>query len=350
MAATIKDVAKLAGVSVATASRTIGNYGYASKETRKKVLFAMEQLKYRPNIVAKSLVKNKTKSIGLLVTDIENPFFIRLIKEVDAKAKKEGYSIIFNNSDEDAVKEEEAIHSMISRHVDGLIIVPVGCDARSPDVKKSKSHFSDLISQNIPFVFMDRELESIDTDTVSIENELIAYRVTFDLLERESPQIALIIPDQQITSITRRYNGFARAFRDHHINLDKRHIIFSKDHAEMAYQAVSTYLDNAGRDTQVFFTLDYQMTLGTLAALHKKRRDDLGSVHVVCFDQLGLIDKITDCYLTVIEQPVEELARIAVDRLINRIERPREHMNSVIIKLNNTAINHNVTKVMEYKC
>lgn len=121
---TIKDVARKAGVSPATASRVAGNYGYASKPIRQKVLAAIRELGYRPNSVARSMVTRSTHTLGLVVTDITNPFFAHLMRSVEDVTWEAGYTLFLANTDENIQREEAIIQTGLERQVDGLILVP----------------------------------------------------------------------------------------------------------------------------------------------------------------------------------------------------------------------------------
>ncbi|HON72849.1 MAG TPA: LacI family DNA-binding transcriptional regulator, partial [bacterium] len=156
--ATIKDVAEKAGVSVMTVSRVINNNKYVSQETREKVEQAMEELGYIPNALAHGLITKKTHVLGLIVSDITNPFFTTIARGVEDTAIKNGFNTILCNSDEDVEKEERYIELLLRKRVEGIILSPADCDKRR--------RIEQIISRKIPLVLIDRRISGLQIDRV----------------------------------------------------------------------------------------------------------------------------------------------------------------------------------------
>ncbi|MCX7846274.1 MAG: LacI family transcriptional regulator, partial [Dictyoglomaceae bacterium] len=156
---TMKDVAKLAGVSVSTVSHVINKTRHVEEETKKKVLSAIKELGYRPNIVARSLRKKTTHTVGLIVSNITNLFYPEVVRGIEDTLLSYKYNLILCNSDENINKEREYIEVLYSKQVDGIIITP----SKSTETRKNLEIF---ISQNIPVVLVDRRIKGIDTDVV----------------------------------------------------------------------------------------------------------------------------------------------------------------------------------------
>ena len=156
----IKNIAQLAGVSTATVSRVINNSSSVKEETRKKVLEVIKLKNYRPNITAQNLAKKETNTIGVVIPDLDNPFFWKIIKGIYEKIEKENLNIILLNSYGNLKKEKRVIEILIEQRVKGVIIVPVAKDKFS-----SYKHFNKLDEFRIPYVLIDREVEG-DNDGV----------------------------------------------------------------------------------------------------------------------------------------------------------------------------------------
>jgi len=157
----IKDVALLAGVSSATVSRVISNKPYIGEEVRQRVLSAMEELNYQPNRVARSLRVQRTNIIGLIISDIQNPFFTALVRAVEDVALKQQHAIFLCNTDENIEKEKLYIDLMLAENVAGIIISP--SQERDDPCKK-------LIAAHVPVVVIDRKMSDVEVDTVVVDN------------------------------------------------------------------------------------------------------------------------------------------------------------------------------------
>ena len=317
MPITIKDVAAKAGVSVSTASRIMGGYGYSSDKARKKVQAASKELGYRPNLIAKSMVKRRTKTIGLLVTDIANPFFLSLIDSVESNARKYGYNILLSNTDESGQEEVDAVLAMVERRVDGLLIVPA-CDICSGTSKRRFIHYKELRNQGIPFVFMDRSVDGIRADSIVFENYEPAYEATKRLITEGYHRIAIVSPNQKINTIEDRRSGFFAAVQEAGSAIESFSVICGYK-PESVTESLQDFLNHGAPDA--ILTLDYQMTIGTMAALHRKK---IEGTRIIGFDEIGIIESLFPFRLSTIRQPIDEMARIATQILVDSIEHPSD--------------------------
>lgn len=160
-------MADLAGVSTATAARALGGYGSVSPEVRDRVAAAAAKLKYRRNSLARSMITGNTHTIGLVVADIENPYFARAAHGIADAAHAAGYEVLLANADEDPATERAAVRTLIEKRVDGLIIAP----ASTLEVP----HLIELKTHGVPVVQLDRAIEAIDADAVVVDNEHAAH-------------------------------------------------------------------------------------------------------------------------------------------------------------------------------
>ena len=186
---TALDVARLAGVAPATAARVLGNYGSVSSAARERVLKAAATLRYRPNRVARSMVTGLTQTLGVVIANIEDEFFSRIVRGIADAARVAGFQVMLMNSDEDVDEESRAVHALMERQVDGLIVAPAS--ARTPE------HLLEVRESGMPIVLLDRTLDGLDADAVVIDGFEAAADVVNYLIELGHRRIAIItdVPD-----------------------------------------------------------------------------------------------------------------------------------------------------------
>jgi len=197
---TLKDVAKEAGVSISTVSRVIREQNSVRPETRKKVMRAIKKLNYYVDTTARAMVKKQTKTIGLSISDISNPFYPPLLRGVENTINKFGYSLILCNTDEDAEKEKQYLKVMLEKRVDGLIV-----SLASPT---NVSILKEFEKRNIPIVCVDRKAEDIEVDTVSVDNFYGSFAAVEHLLKLGHTRIAMISGIRGITTTEERIKGY----------------------------------------------------------------------------------------------------------------------------------------------
>lgn len=216
--ATIPDVAREAGVSRSTASRALADYGSVSPETRERVQAAATRLGYRPNQLARSMITGRTHTLGVVVADIQNPFFAGVTRGITDTARAAGYQVLLANTDEDHAQERSAVKMLRDKHVDGVIIAPA-----SPS---STAHLAALREDRCPLVLLDREVPSLSTDTVTVDNRGAAEDAVRRLLEAGHRRIGMVTlggsgehwpgpegaePPAQVSTGVERVKGFRAA-------------------------------------------------------------------------------------------------------------------------------------------
>lgn len=299
---TIKDVAQLAGVSVATVSRVINDRGYVHADTRKKVEDAVKALNFSPNEVARSLYKRKSKLIGLLLPDITNPYFPQLARGVEDRMQEQDYRLIFGNSDEDERKEQDYIQTFIQNNVVGVIS------------STNYPHSSIYESLKIPVVFLDRT--SLDRPSVYADGREGGRLAAREIIKRGSRRITVMQGPSQIRPAQDRFEGAIEIIRD--AGLDYRVIqttSFSINEASVwAEELFRKYADTDG----VIASND----IAAMAVLHEASRigrkvpDD---VQVIGFDDIPMSSLLSPA-LSTIRQPAYEMGREAAGLLIQLVE------------------------------
>ncbi|WP_339242628.1 LacI family DNA-binding transcriptional regulator [Paenibacillus sp. FSL R5-0517] len=299
---TIKDVAQLAGVSVATVSRVINDRGYVHADTRKKVEDAVKALNFSPNEVARSLYKRKSKLIGLLLPDIANPYFPQLARGVEDGMQEQDYRLIFGNSDEEERKEQDYIQTFIQNNVVGVIS------------STNYPHSSIYKNLKIPVVFLDRT--SLDRPSVYADGREGGRLAAREIIQRGSRRITVMQGPSQIRPAQDRFEGAIEIIRD--AGLDYRVIqttSFSINEAGIwAEELFRKYADTDG----VIASND----IAAMAVLHEASRigrkipDD---VQVIGFDDIPMSSLLSPA-LSTIHQPAYEMGREAAGLLIKLVE------------------------------
>jgi LacI family transcriptional regulator len=212
---TVADVARAAGVAKATAARVLGGYGVVSDAVREKVQVAAKALDYRPNELARSMTTGRSGAIGVVVGDIENPFFSAAVRGVSDVARAAGFTVILANSGEDIAAERDAIRTLVAKRVDGLIVAP----SRSREI----DHLQDAQRSGRPLALLDRAIPELAVDTVTVDDREAAEAATRLLIEHGHRRIAYItacdtpehtyrdLADIYTMSVRHRVEGFLAA-------------------------------------------------------------------------------------------------------------------------------------------
>ena len=319
----LKDIAKEAGVSIATVSYVLSKNlkSGISQEVSDRIKKIAKDLNYRPNQIAQSLQSGKSHSIGLIVADISNPFFSQIARIIEDEAKSYGYTVIFGSSDEKTAKSKDLIKFLLNRQVDGLIITPT---------EGSEDQIKLLIKHNIPFVLIDRYFPSIETNFVSIDNFLAGFQATKRLLLNGSERIGMIAYDTGLQHMKERIDGYREALSTEKI--DDELVLFVKySETQLAVaEAIDKMLGLKRPVDAIFFATN---TLGILGLKHLNQLDKKipKDLSVIVFDESEIYDFFY-CPLTYIKQPLNELAKAAVKALTEHINNPKAKLNQIKLR------------------
>jgi LacI family transcriptional regulator len=335
--ATIPDVARQAGVSTATAARALGGYGSVSPATYQRVLDAANGLGYRPNGLARSMITGTTQTLGVVLADIENPFFYRALRGITDTARSRGYDVVLANTDEDAENEGKALSILAERRVDGLIICPANGDDRS--------HLTDLVASGLPVVLLDRPVPGLAADMVGLDNRKAAAEATQCLIDHGHTRIAIVtggppsieptlrrpgmrgVQNISVTTLGSRAAGYRDALVAAGIGLRPDYLSANGFHRDDATAATKAFLALPEPPTAIL-AFDSILSLGVLLGLRELGLRCPDDVSLIGFDDAEWAEVVTPP-MTVLRQPVYEIGAKACELLLDRVagadRRPSRH-------------------------
>ncbi|MBC1242796.1 LacI family transcriptional regulator [Listeria welshimeri] len=311
----IKDIAKLSGVSVATVSRVINDNGRFSEETRQKVLAVIKETNYQMNFSAKSLRMNKSFSVGILVPDISNYFFSSVVQQMEAILFEQGYSTIICNTGRNLDKELAYLNMLESKMVDGLIVIS-GADEFGFNYSNAEN--------GIPYVCIDRQpKDKKDTIFISSNHYQGAFEATEALIHAGAKSPVIFMHSRQSSSAKERLKGFQDALKKNNIQMDPELSIFTMDLQKPDYQKnIATFVQKAKKIDGIFAINDHIAIelLNFLPTIGKKIPDD---IKLIGFDDTPQCN-YTVPKLSSVKQNIPEIAQITVDNLISIIKNPEQ--------------------------
>jgi LacI family fructose operon transcriptional repressor len=317
----IKEVAQAAGVSIATVSRVLTSQPNVRPEVRERVMQAVKKLDYRPNLIARSLRSQQTKTIGLLVSDIRNPFFTAISRMVEDTAYEQGFSVVLCNTDENPEKESLYLNLMHDENVAGIILSPT---------RQTIDNFQSL-NLAFPIVIIDRSIKNSNVDSVLLDNVTAAYQLTNHLIENGYKRISAIFDEASSTAIERR-QGYEEALQAHKLNSDMRPVKRIQPRFEAGYNVATELLDSPN-PPEAILTGNSLLGAGALTAIQEHKLIIPDQIALVSFDDTTWASLVQPA-LTVIDQPTSEIGKIATELLLQRIAEPNRPTRKIILQGN----------------
>ncbi|EOV9527127.1 LacI family DNA-binding transcriptional regulator [Bacillus cytotoxicus] len=308
MKTTIYDVAKEAGVSIATVSKVVNGTGKISEKTKKHVLEVMDRLHYQPSVVASALTGKKTHTIGLLVPDIANPFFSEVARALEDSAEEKGFNVIMCSTDNNDEKGKKYISLLLRKRVDGLIIATSFQDT---------THIKKLVEKHIPVVLFSTDIPALSVDMVSVDDYKAAFQAMDYLLSLGHKRIGLIA--EQTTSSKYRIQGYKDALEAAGVNVDENLIHYTEAATiQNGKQITKLLFEEKDRPTAIFACNDI-LAAGVMQGAKEEGIRIPTELSIIGFDNTILADI---CYppLTTIAQPIQEMAEQTTSLLIQQIE------------------------------
>lgn len=305
---TLRDVAQRAGVSTMTVSRVINRNGYVHPETQQRVEQAINELGYVPNTLARSLRLKRTKTLALVLTDITNPFFTTMAREVEDVASDHGFNVIFCNTDESVREQDEYLTVLVQKQVDGVLLVPASSSAEPVTF---------LQQHGIAVVVLDRRVPGAQVDVVRCEAEQPAYELTRLLLEQGHRRISMLSGPADVSTASDRVAGYRRAFTAAGLTAPEELIFYNAYTTAAGKQMARQALAVAPRPT-AFFAANNFIAIGAYHALVEQGLRVPEDISLVAFDDLPSAITL-DPFLTVAAQPAEAIGRCATELLLRRL-------------------------------
>jgi LacI family transcriptional regulator len=327
----LQDIAESLGVSKSLVSMVLNNKAQEngiSKTTQQRVWEKIKELDYKPNMMARGLRMGRSNTIGLIVSDISNPFYSKIARHVEDFLEEKGYSLIICSTDEDIEKELKLIRMLKDRQTDGLII---------STSQKSDSEFKAMLEEKYPFVLIDRAMPNILANTVAVNNYKGAYEAVSHLILQGYRQIsAFAVTPVHVSSINHRIEGYYKALRDHGLTYGKRLMaeIPFDDIKNSVRKELKNMLSGPNK-IDAIFAVNGHIAIACLESLHEMKVRIPEDIALLCFDDLEFF-KFNNPSITAVAQPIEELAVNAAQILISELKSKDEAFSKKNIELSTT--------------
>ncbi|MFD7496421.1 LacI family DNA-binding transcriptional regulator [Streptomyces sp. NPDC059832] len=305
----IKDVAAQAGVSVATVSRVLNSHPSVSPDARTRVIAAVDALGYRPNAVARSLRTDQTRTLGLVISDVLNPYFTELARFVEEEARALGYSVIIGNADERPELQDHHVRTLLDRRIDGLLVSPA--DGDSPLM-------ADVAHDGTPMVFVDRWMPGVDVPVVRADGRRAIRDLVAHLHALGRRRLAIIAGPAATTTGNERVEAFREALCAYELTLPDVYIGQGDFQADSGRRVTERFLA-LPEPPEVVFAADNLMALGALDAIRAAGLRVPQDIGLAAFDDIPWFVH-TDPPITAIAQPTGDLGRAAVRALVDIVE------------------------------
>jgi len=308
---TIREVAKKAGVSSSTASRALGNYGYVSDNTRQVVTRVAKELDYQPDMLAKGFRLTRMPYIGVIISDITNAFFTKVLRGIDDVAEPSGYNVILCNTDEDPEKEKRYLQLLYNRKTAGLII----CDSG-----KNESNLRKLIKKKFPIVLLDRKKRRVQTTQVVVDNKGGAYAAVSHLIRMGHRRIGMIKGLDGISPNEERFQGYKNALLENNIPFEAKLVKSGEFRLEKTMEATKELITMPNRPTALFIA-NGVMTMAAFLVIREANLRVPDDIAIVGFDDPAWA-VLLEPPLTAVSQPDYAMGVIACQSLLQKIKRP----------------------------
>ncbi len=308
--ATIKDVARLAGVSTTTVSHVINKTRFVAENTSKKVWAAVDELNYAPSAVARSLKCNSTRTIGMLVTKSNNPFFAEVVHGVESYCYNAGYTLILCNTEGNVEKQHDYLRMLAEKRVDGLLVMCTDLNEQLVALLEKK--------KDLPVVIMDWGRQHLNTDSIQDNAELGGYLATKHLIERGHRRIGCITGQLDRNTCHDRLAGYKRALQEVEVLPKNEWVVEADFECDSAIEATRKLLSLAEKPTALFCFND-MMALAAISTVRQMGLDVPKDISIIGYDNIDFAAFFSPP-LTTIHQPKKRLGKMAIKLLIDRIQ------------------------------
>jgi LacI family transcriptional regulator len=319
---TIRDVARLSGVSPMTVSRVINDSERVSPETRRRVEEAISELGYVPSRLARGLSRQRTGTLAVIVPDVANPFFTAILRAAEEVARRADYHVILGDTRSDLNVERDVIEELIAHRVEGIMIAPVS--------DRSATHLRRLAEFGVPFVLIDRVVPGIDCDVILGDSSGGARRLVEHLVALGHRRIGFIVESGDVSTARDRRAGYEAALSGAGIALDPALVVTATADPTGGSAGMSRLLELDERPTAVF-TVNNLAAVGAIEAVRAAGLEVPDDVALVCFDDIEYASRLYP-FLTAMEQPAQTFGTLGAQLLLERIEgRGPERRHEVVL-------------------
>lgn len=317
----IKQVAEICNVSVATVSRVINKKGNVKKETKEKILKAINELDYVPNALARNLSRNDSDIIGVIIPDVGNAFYLQLIKGVMSAATEKELNVVFYSTDGSMEKEVKFLKLLREQRIKGAVLI--SC-VRKNQEKKLKENLETL---GIPLILLNKFIENIPLDGVFTDDIMAAYLLTETLLKEGHEDIVLVTGAEDSIVANNRVSGYKKALKDYGKEIKTENIIFADfNNAKNSFNIIKNEFSN--NIPKAIIAGNNNITMGCMKYLRQNNKKVGKDAALVAFDSISVLEWL-DIYLTVVSQNPYEMGQEAFNMLLDRIENPEMPINRV---------------------
>ncbi len=322
MRMTISDIARLANVSKSAVSIVLNDKPGVSRETRSRILAIIKKYNYNPSHLAKSLAARETKSIGLIIKEIDNPYFTKLMRGVYDACSQLGYSVLLGSSELSPVRETEIVNTLVSKRVDGLVISPLHSE------EANFTYLSNLLNDNYPLVLLGT-VTNYSTNVVDIDNTKAAYDAVTYLIQKGHTRIAHLAGPLWSGHGQKRLDGYQQALIDHKISIEKNYIAPVEPYTPDGYQAAKELFSKTIQHPTAVFCYNDLVAIGVINALTEMKIDVPEKVSVMGFDNIdfGMYVRIP---LTTVQMPAYEIGKAGAKLLVKQINHSSMPLNEKV--------------------
>jgi len=321
---TLRDVARRAGVSAGMAGRVLGNYGSYSEATRRKVKAAAKAVQYSPNVIARALKTRLTRTVGVLIPDITTFFWTTLVRGIQDRAARDGFSIVLCNSDEESHNEKAYLRTLVERSIDGLIICPT---------LDNHSFLARLSRGGTPVVLVDRHIPGLRAPSIRVDNRAGAAEAVTHLAALGHTRIAIIKGIDGVETSDERFAGYAQALRENRLRVRATLVKDGRFLKDRAFAATQELLMLKERPSAIF-VCNEPMASGCMLALKESGLRMPQDISLIAFDD-PVWAEYTSPPLTTVSQPSYTMGMLAFDYLLAQITdrtKAGKYLEEVVLK------------------
>lgn len=326
MAATMKDLVKRTGLGLATISSYF-NGGNVREKNRKKIEEAIEELHYEVNEVARNLKTNATKTIGVVIPELNNTFCAEIITGIEDILRNHGYATMICDCRTDKKLEQEAVEFLCRKRVDGIINMPVDTEG---------GHLKTFQKTGKPIVLIDRKIKGVVCDSVLVDNEQAASDALRLLYEKGHRNIGIIGGPEEISTAQERMKGYCKTMEELNLPVRQSLIVHGDYTIQGGVKAMETLVQENPEMTAVFIT-NYEMTMGAVIGLNELGIRIPEEISLVGFDNLPFA-RACNPKLTIVSQPTDKIAEAAAGIMLERLEHAGNESGCRTEKLGTTII------------